>query len=166
MQVELLVANGAHPSTLDKLGHTPEECTRYVSYMNILLVWYIHTNGYKTSMILHFFKHYKVYTRAYRLQRRRGHVTSNLAKFKSSLKIVEFLNMHSASAVQTANVTIISYKPLPDLNFARYTQHYGSYMPSSPLESIGPWCTCMYCRFQNFHATFVLKIFHNNIHVQ
>ena len=35
MQVELLVANGAHPSTLDKLGHTPEECARYVSYMNI-----------------------------------------------------------------------------------------------------------------------------------
>ena len=30
MQVELLVANGAHPSTLDKLGHTPEECARYV----------------------------------------------------------------------------------------------------------------------------------------
>ena len=29
MQVELLVANGAHPSTLDKLGHTPEECARY-----------------------------------------------------------------------------------------------------------------------------------------
>ena len=31
--------------------------------------------------------------------------------------------MHSA--VQTAAVTIISYKPLSDLNFARYTQHYG-----------------------------------------
>ena len=28
MQVELLVANGANPSTLDKLGHTPEECAR------------------------------------------------------------------------------------------------------------------------------------------
>ena len=54
--------------------------------------------------------------------RRRGHVTSNLAKFKSRLKIVEFLNMHSA--VQTA--------------VTRYTQHYGSYMPSSPLESISP----------------------------
>ena len=40
--------------------------------------------------------------------------------------------MHSA--VQTANVTIISYKPLSDLNFARYIQHYGSYMPSSPLD--------------------------------
>ena len=66
--------------------------------------------------------------------RRRGHVTSNLAKFKSRLKIVEFLNMHSA-----ANVTIISYKPLSGLNFTRYTQHYGSYMPSSPLESISPW---------------------------
>ena len=31
--------------------------------------------------------------RAYRLQRRRGHVTSNLAKFKSRLKMVDFLNM-------------------------------------------------------------------------
>ena len=30
--------------------------------------------------------------------------------------------MHSA--VQTAAVTIISYKALSDLNFARYTQHY------------------------------------------
>ena len=41
--------------------------------------------------------------------------------------------MHSA--VQTAAVTIISYKLL---NFARYmyTQHYGSYMPSTPLEFI------------------------------
>ena len=74
-------------------------------------------------------------SRAYRLQRR-GHVTSNLAKFKSRLKIVEFLNMHSA--VQTADVTIISYKPLSHLNFARYTQHYGSYMPFSPLASISP----------------------------
>ena len=34
--------------------------------------------------------------------------------------------MHSA--VQTANVTIIRYKPLSDLNFARYMQHYGSYV--------------------------------------
>ena len=44
--------------------------------------------------------------------------------------------MHSA--VQTAAVTIISYKPLSNLNFARYTQHYGSYMPSSPLGSYKP----------------------------
>ena len=45
--------------------------------------------------------------------------------------------MHNA--VQTAAVTIISYKPL---NFARYVyiQHYGSYMPSSPLGVyISPW---------------------------
>ena len=75
-------------------------------------------------------------TRAYRLQRRRGHVTSSLAKFKSRLRIVEFLNIHSA--VQKADITIISYKPLSDLNLARYTQHYGSYTPSSPLESISP----------------------------
>ena len=43
--------------------------------------------------------------------------------------------MHSA--VQTAVVTIISYKPLSGLNFARYTEQYtgqyGSYRPSSPL---------------------------------
>ena len=45
--------------------------------------------------------------------------------------------MHSES--QTAAVTIISYKPLSDLNFARYTGHYGSYMPSPPLGSISPW---------------------------
>ena len=36
--------------------------------------------------------------------------------------------MHSA--VQTA---------VSDLNFARYTQPYGSYIPSSPLGSISPW---------------------------
>ena len=35
------------------------------------------------------------------------------------------------SAVQTAVVTMISYKPLSSLNFARYTEQYGSYMPSS-----------------------------------
>ena len=44
--------------------------------------------------------------------------------------------MHSE--VQTAAVTIISYKPLSDLNFARYTGQYGSYMPYSPLGSISP----------------------------
>ena len=41
--------------------------------------------------------------------------------------------------MQTAAVTIISNKPLSDLNFAWYTQHYGSYMSSSPLEFISPW---------------------------
>ena len=30
MQVELLVVNGADPSTLDRLGHTSEECARWV----------------------------------------------------------------------------------------------------------------------------------------
>ena len=44
--------------------------------------------------------------------------------------------MHSA--VQTAFVTIISYKPLSGLNFARYTGQYGSYMPSSPLGVYKP----------------------------
>ena len=37
--------------------------------------------------------------------------------------------MHSE--IQTAAVTIISYKPLSDLNFARYTGQYGS--------CISPW---------------------------
>ena len=37
------------------------------------------------------------------------------------------------SSAQTAVVTIISYKPLSGLNFARYTGQYGSYMPSSPF---------------------------------
>ena len=44
--------------------------------------------------------------------------------------------MHSE--IQTAAVTIINYKPLSDLNFARYTGQYGSCMPSSPLGSISP----------------------------
>ena len=44
--------------------------------------------------------------------------------------------MHSA--VQTAIVTIISYKPLSGLNFARYTGQYGRYMPSSPLGVYKP----------------------------
>ena len=45
-----------------------------------------------------------------------------MAKFKSKQKIVEILNRYSA--VQTVDVTIISYKPQSDLNFARYTQYY------------------------------------------
>ena len=47
--------------------------------------------------------------------------------------------MHSA--VQTAVVTIICYKPLSGLNFARYTGQYGSYMPSSPLGVYKPLLT-------------------------
>ena len=47
--------------------------------------------------------------------------------------------MHSA--VQTAAVTIISYKPLSGLNCARYTGQYGSYMPSSPLGVYKPLVT-------------------------
>ena len=41
--------------------------------------------------------------------------------------------MLSASAFQTAAVTVIGYKSLSDLNFARYTEQYGSYMPSFPF---------------------------------
>ena len=56
------------------------------------------------------------------------------------LKIVKSrLSVHSTNAVQTAAVTIISYKPLSDLNFARDTIMYGSYMPSPPLGSMSPW---------------------------
>ena len=51
-------------------------------------------------------------------------------KFTCKLKIVKIL-----SEIQTAAVTIISYKPLSDLNFARYTRQYGSCMP---LGSISP----------------------------
>ena len=29
MQVELLTVHGANPCTLDRLGHTPEECARW-----------------------------------------------------------------------------------------------------------------------------------------
>ena len=42
MQVELLVANGAHPSTLDKLGHTPEECARYDESLGTRLLFLIY----------------------------------------------------------------------------------------------------------------------------
>ena len=41
------------------------------------------------------------------------------------------LSVHSTNAIQTAAVTIISYKPLSDLKFARYTIMYGSYRKSS-----------------------------------
>ena len=44
-----------------------------------------------------------------------------------------------------AAVAIISYKLL---NFARYTDHYGSYMPSSPLGSISPWLYIMFAACQ------------------
>ena len=37
---------------------------------------------------------------------------------------------------ETADITIISYKPLSGLNFARNTEQHGSYMPSTPLGSI------------------------------
>ena len=48
--------------------------------------------------------------------------------------------MHSA--IQTAVVTIISYKPLSGLNFARHTGQYGSYMPSSHLGVYKPLVQC------------------------
>ena len=55
------------------------------------------------------------------------------------------------SAVQTAVVTIISYKPLSGLNFARYTGQYGSYMPSSPLGVYKPLILhIIFCSHGNF----------------
>ena len=70
-------------------------------------------------------------------ERRRGHASRHLAKFKSMLKIIKS-PVCIYSAVQTAVVTMISYKPLSGLNFARYTGQYGSYMPSSPLGVYKP----------------------------
>ena len=56
------------------------------------------------------------------------------------LKIVKStLSVHSTDAIQTAAVTIISYKPLSDLNFAiigTVTIMYGSYMPSPSLHGV------------------------------
>ena len=69
--------------------------------------------------------------RTYRLlKKKRAYNYRHLAKFKSDLKI-EICSMHSA--VQTAAV---SYKPLSHLNYARCTQHYGSYIPSFPLAGV------------------------------
>ena len=78
--------------------------------------------------------------RAYRPQRGRGHVTGTWKNSNPQAKIIKStLSVHNTNAIQTAAVTIISYKPLSDLNFVTYTQHYGSYMPSPPLGSISPW---------------------------
>ena len=56
-------------------------------------------------------------------KKRRGHVTRHLAKFKSRLKTVQ---------------------PLSGLNFARYTEHCWSCMPSSPLGVCKPLvCVCV-----------------------
>ena len=78
--------------------------------------------------------------------------------------------MHSA--VQTAVVTIISYKPLSGLNFARYTGQYGSYIPSSPLGVYKPllvymdWPTLVHAVLSLFycHACKCIPTsFHNGI---
>ena len=46
---------------------------------------------------------------------------------------VECCLSHILSIHSAAVVTINSYKPLSGLNFARYAEQYGSYMPSSSL---------------------------------
>ena len=53
--------------------------------------------------------------------------------------------MHSA--VQTAVVTIISYKPLSGLNFARYTGQYGSYMLLSLVSASSPGLPDVFQRY-------------------
>ena len=58
--------------------------------------------------------------------------------------------MHSA--IQTAVATIVSYKPLSGLNFARYTGQYGSYMPSSPLGVYKPMVVHDDCVFFQFNV--------------
>ena len=58
-----------------------------------------------------------------------GYVIMHLAKFKSKLESVIYIVQS-----QIAAVTVISYKPCTDLNFARYIQyHYGGCLSSSPL---------------------------------
>ena len=56
---------------------------------------------------------------------------------KIQIKAKNSKNLYVHYGVQTADVTIISYKPLSGLNFARYTGHYCSCMPSSPLHDFG-----------------------------
>ena len=60
--------------------------------------------------------------------------------------------MHSA--VQTAVVTMISYKPLSGLNFARYTGQYGRLhaLASSPLGNDKP-LTILHCS----HLTIIIN---------
>ena len=76
---------------------------------------------YQTHYVMHTYYALRTLLRAYRLLKEKiegRHVSRHLAaKFICKLKIVEILNMHSE--VQTAAVTIISYKPLSDLNFTK-----------------------------------------------
>ena len=73
-------------------------------------------------------------SRAYRLlhvrRLRRGHVTTSIACVPSKIQIkdnnsntISILSVYMYGGGQTANVTIISYKPLSDLNFARCQVH-------------------------------------------
>ena len=78
-----------------------------------------------------------VMSRAYRLQRRKDHVTLYLATFKSGLKIVT-LYMYYTHTTKAVVVTKCSNVLLPLLNFVVYTVYYWCYMPSSTLESISP----------------------------
>ena len=95
--------------------------------------------------------------RAYRPQGGRGHVTSTWQNSNQSAKNSKIhMSVYSTNAAQTATVTIISYKPLSGLNFARYTILIGSYMPSPPLGSISPW---LYKPLALQSSSFTVKIF-------
>ena len=70
--------------------------------------------------------------------------------------------MHSA--VQTAVATIISYKPLSGLNFARCTGQYGSYMPSSPLGVYKPLIMHIHTTTATLNFLYKSTIENTNIH--
>ena len=78
-----------------------------------------------------------VIPRAYRLLKEKR--ARNWAPGKTQIQAKNNKNLRMHIAVQTAVATIISYKTLSGLNFARCIGQYGSYMPSSPLGSISPW---------------------------
>ena len=61
-------------------------------------------------------------------------------------------------------MTLVSYKPLSDSNFARNTGQYGSYIPSSPLGSISPWYNFILGCVQSVDWTGGLINFHLKTH--
>ena len=52
-----------------------------------------------------------------------------IGTWQIQIKAKNSTNLSMHNAVQTAVVTLISHKPLFGLNFARYTEQYGSHMP-------------------------------------
>ena len=75
-------------------------------------------------------------------------MTRHLPKFISRLKIV-----NSSVCIVLSPDSSCYYKPLSSLNFARYTDQYGSYIPSSPLGVYKPLIGVNYmkiCTNENF----------------